>query len=59
MRGVCPATVDLGRQFVAHLRWHVQQEHASRLSFVAEPTREELLTIEAADVERAITAIEP
>jgi len=37
---------------------HEQQEQANRLSSVAEPTQEELLTIEAVDVERAHNAIQ-
>jgi hypothetical protein len=36
----------------------VQQEHANRLSSIAEPTRDELLTIEAADIERATSAVQ-
>lgn len=38
---------------------HVQQEHANRLSAANEPTREELLTIEAFDIENALVAIQP
>jgi Cdc6-like AAA superfamily ATPase len=38
---------------------HVQQEHANRLASVTEPTREELLTIEASDVQGALIAIQP
>jgi len=37
---------------------HVQQEHANRLSSVAQPTRDELLTIEAVDVECAARAVQ-
>jgi hypothetical protein len=44
---------------VRNLFEQVQQEHANRLSSIAEPTRDELLTIDAADVERAVTAIQP
>ena len=44
---------------VRNLFEQAQQEHANRLSSIAEPTREELLTIEAADIERAVTAIQP
>ncbi len=36
---------------------HVQQEQANRLAEVMEPTRNELLTIEAGDVERALIAL--
>jgi SpoVK/Ycf46/Vps4 family AAA+-type ATPase len=43
---------------VRNLFEHIQQEHANRLSSVAEPTREELLTIEPADVQRAPKAIQ-
>ena len=43
---------------VRNLFEQVQQEHANRLSSIAEPTRDELLTIEAADIERAVTAIQ-
>ena len=44
---------------VRNLFEHIQQEHANRLSSVAEPTREELLTIEPADIQRAAKAIQP
>jgi hypothetical protein len=44
---------------VRNLFEHVQQEQANRLASVAEPTHEELLTIEAADIERAHNAIQP
>ena len=37
----------------------VQQEHANRLSSITEPTRDDLLTIEAVDIERAVIAIQP
>ncbi len=46
-------------RLVRNLFEHVQQEHANRLSSVPEPTRDELLTIEASDVEAALTAIQP
>ena len=42
---------------VRNLFEHVQQEQANRLSSVAEPTREELLTIEQPDIEYAAAAI--
>ena len=38
---------------------HVQQEHANRLASIAEPTREELLTIEASDIAGALIAVQP
>ena len=38
---------------VRNLLEHVQQEHANRLSLIEEPTVEELLTIERADLEGA------
>ena len=44
---------------VRNLFEHVQQEQANRLSSMVEPTRDKLLTIEAADIERAVTAIQP
>jgi stage V sporulation protein K len=44
---------------VRNLFEHVHQEHANRLSCVAEPTREQLVTIELADIEGAATAIRP
>jgi hypothetical protein len=44
---------------VRNLFEHVQQEQANRLSSVAEPTREELLTIESVDIQYAAAAIEP
>jgi SpoVK/Ycf46/Vps4 family AAA+-type ATPase len=44
---------------VRNLFEQVQQEHANRLSSIAEPTREELLTIEAVDIERAVIEIQP
>jgi SpoVK/Ycf46/Vps4 family AAA+-type ATPase len=43
---------------VRNLFEQVQQEHANRLSSIAEPTREELLTIEVADIERTVAAIQ-
>jgi hypothetical protein len=46
-------------RLVRNLFEHVQQEHANRLSSVAEPSREELFTIEAADIEEALAAIQP
>lgn len=36
----------------------VQQEHANRLASVAEPTRDELLTVDASDIEAALIAIQ-
>jgi stage V sporulation protein K len=45
-------------RLVRNLFEHVQQEHANRLSSVTEPTREELVTIEASDIEGALAAIE-
>ena len=44
---------------VRNLFEQVQQEHANRLSSIAEPARDELFTIEAADIERAAAAIQP
>ena len=44
---------------VRNLFEQAQQEHANRLSCIAEPTRSELLTIEAADIESAVAAIKP
>jgi hypothetical protein len=38
---------------------HVLQEQANRLSSVPEPTREQLLTIEACDIEGALAAVLP
>lgn len=46
-------------RLVRNLFEHVQQEHANRLAAVNEPTREELLTIEASDIENALVAIQP
>ena len=43
---------------VRNLFEHVQQEQANRLSAAAEPGRDDLLTIEACDIEAALTAIE-
>ena len=40
---------------VRNLFEHMQQEHANRLSSIAEPSREELLTIEATDIEHVAT----
>jgi SpoVK/Ycf46/Vps4 family AAA+-type ATPase len=45
-------------RLVRNLFEHVQQEHANRLSSVPEPTRDELLTIEALDVQGALAAIQ-
>ena len=42
---------------VRNLFEHVQQEHADRLSSISEPTRDQLITIEAADIQGALTAI--
>ena len=61
MRGLCE---NRGEHFgnarvVLNLFEQVQQEHANRLSSIAEPTRDELLTIEAAGIERAVAAIQP
>lgn len=44
---------------VRNLFEHAQQEHANRLASVTEPTREDLLTIEAFDIEGALIAIQP
>ena len=44
---------------VRNLFEHIQQEHANRLASVAEPSREELMTIQQGDIERAWTAIQP
>jgi hypothetical protein len=44
-------------RLVRNLFEHVLQEQANRLSPVAEPTRDQLLTIEACDVEHAAAAI--
>jgi len=44
---------------VRNLFEHVQQEHANRLASLIEPTRDELLTIEASDIEGALAAIQP
>lgn len=38
---------------------HVQQEQANRLASIAEPTREDLLTVDTADIEAALIAIRP
>jgi stage V sporulation protein K len=46
-------------RLVRNLFEHVQHEHANRLSSVPEPTRDELLTIEAADIQGALEAIQP
>ena len=43
---------------VRNLFEHAQHEQANRLSSIAEPTRDELLTIELTDIERAVTAIQ-
>ena len=61
MRSLCE---DRGEHFgnarvARNLFEQAQQEHANRLSAIAEPTREELLTIELADIQRAATAIQP
>jgi hypothetical protein len=61
MRGLCE---NRGEHFgnarvVLNLFEQVQQEHANRLSSIAEPTRDELLTIEVADLERAVIPIQP
>jgi stage V sporulation protein K len=44
-------------RLVRNLLEQVQQEQANRLSSVAEPAREELLTLEASDVERALASL--
>lgn len=44
---------------VRNLMEHVQQEHANRLSPVEEPTIDELLTVEAADIKAARRAVLP
>jgi stage V sporulation protein K len=46
-------------RLVRNLFEHVQQEHANRLASVADPTREELLTIEASDIAGALIAPQP
>ena len=46
-------------RLVRNLFEHVQQEHANRLSSIPEPTRDELLTIEASDIRGALAAIQP
>ncbi|HEY6987832.1 MAG TPA: AAA family ATPase [Bryobacteraceae bacterium] len=46
-------------RLVRNLFEHIQQAHANRLASAAEPTREDLLTIEAPDIEGAMTAIQP
>jgi SpoVK/Ycf46/Vps4 family AAA+-type ATPase len=46
-------------RLVRNLFEHVQQEHANRLASIFEPTRDELLTIEAPDIEEALAAIQP
>ncbi|HZC34120.1 MAG TPA: AAA family ATPase, partial [Chthoniobacterales bacterium] len=46
-------------RLVRNLFEHVQQEHANRLSSVPEPTRDELLTIEASDIQGALASIQP
>jgi stage V sporulation protein K len=46
-------------RLVRNLFEHVQQEHANRLASIAEPTREELLTIEASDIAGALIAVQP
>jgi SpoVK/Ycf46/Vps4 family AAA+-type ATPase len=46
-------------RLVRNLLEHVQQEQANRLASVAEPTREELLAIEASDIDGAFAAILP
>ena len=45
-------------RLVRNLFEHVQQEQANRLSSVSEPTRDDLLTIEPVDIERAGEAIQ-
>ncbi len=45
-------------RLVRNLFEHVQQEHANRLASVLEPMRDELLMIEAADIEGALAAIQ-
>jgi len=46
-------------RLVRNLFEHVQQEHANRLASVTEPTREELLTLEASDIAGAVAAVQP
>lgn len=60
MRGMCENRDEHfgNARVVRNLFEHVQQEHANRLSSIAEPTREELLTIEQVDIERAAAAIQ-
>ncbi|MFL6446968.1 MAG: AAA family ATPase [Bryobacteraceae bacterium] len=45
-------------RLVRNLFEHVQQEQANRLASVHDPTRDELLTIEASDIAGALTAIQ-
>jgi hypothetical protein len=61
---MCSLCENRGEHFgnarvVRNLFERVQQEHANRLSCIAEPTRDELLTIEAVDIERAVIEIQP
>jgi len=60
MHGLCANRDERfgNARVVRNLFEHVQQEHANRLSSVAEPTREELLTIKPADIRRPATAID-
>jgi SpoVK/Ycf46/Vps4 family AAA+-type ATPase len=46
-------------RLVRNLFEHVQQEQANRLASVPEPTREELVTIEARDIDGAIATMLP
>lgn len=46
-------------RLVRNLFEHVQQEQANRLARVPEPSRDELLTIDASDIEGALVAIRP
>jgi hypothetical protein len=59
MQGLCQmAGAHFGNaRAVRNLMEHVQQEQANRLSAVEEPTLDQLLTVEAIDIEAARSAI--
>jgi SpoVK/Ycf46/Vps4 family AAA+-type ATPase len=46
-------------RLVRNLFEHVQQEQANRLASIAEPTREQLVAIEASDIDAAFAALLP
>ena len=46
-------------RLVRNLFEHVQQEQANRLASISEPTREQLVAIEATDIEAAFAAVLP